>query len=222
MPSTVPVKVIESIPAELAIPKSATVTSSRSFSSRFAGFTSRCTIPCRWAASSAAAACSSHPSARPGGCAPSRRRRSSSEPPDEMLHHDERPPFPVAHVEDRDRAGLAREARSCERLPLEAFADPFIRGVVVGEHLDRNLATEQLVGGEVDVAHRAAAEPPGRAVARRQQFGLDSHPASGFPAVRTRKPSDPGQSSRKSLQRALLSGCPAVASGLDLPRPRPI
>src|SRR4029078_10534511 len=45
--------------------------------------------------------------------------------------------------------------------------------------------------------------------------------ATRFPSASSRKRPDLGQTSRKALHRALLSGCPAVASGLDLPRPRP-
>ena len=216
MPSTVPVSVIESIPAALAIPKSATRSSPRSFRSRFAGFTSRCTIPCRCAASRAGAACSSQASARAGGWAPSRAQAVLERAAGEVLHHDERPAFPFADVEDRDRSGLAGEARGGQRLALEALADPFVGGVAVGQHLDRDLAPEQLVGGEVDVAHRAAAEPPRGAVAGRQQLGVDGHrdpiPRKG----RTKT----GHASRKDLQRPLPSGCPAAASGQDPSRRR--
>ena len=186
MPSTVPVSVIESIPAALAIPKSATLTSPRSFSSRFAGFTSRCTIPCRCAASSAAAACSSHASAAGWRLSAVASQLVLERAAGEVLHDDERPAVPLADVEDGDRAGLAREARGGERLTLEALADPLVRGVAVGEHLDRHFAPEHLVGREVDVAHRAAPESSWRAVTRRQQLGVDSH-SRRFPHKRRPK-----------------------------------
>ena len=61
----------------------------------------------------------------------------------------------------------------------------------------------------------------GRVVAGRQQLGLDGHPRPVSPLAARRKLPDSRHSSRKALQRALLSGCPAVASGLDPPRRRP-
>src|SRR4029077_5225760 len=96
-------------------------------------------------------------------------------PAAEVLHDDERAPLPLADVEDRDRARLAGKTGRGQGLALEALANVVVHGVALGEHLDRHLAPEQLIGGEVDVAHRSTSEARGRVIARRQQLGLDAH-----------------------------------------------
>jgi hypothetical protein len=125
----VPVRVIESIPAELAIPKSATVTSSRSFNSRFRGL--------HVAVDDPVPVCGIERRGRLLEPPERARRRLGPVSPQpvleraagEVLHDYERPPFTLADVEDRDRAGLAGEARRGECLPLEALTDSLIRGV---------------------------------------------------------------------------------------------
>ena len=100
----------------------------------------------------------------------------------EVLHHDERPPAPVADVEDRDRARLARQPRRCEPLALEAFRDRRVGRIAVGEHLHDHLAPEGLVGRQIDVAHRTVADPARRAVTRRECLRVHCHSLRVFPS----------------------------------------
>jgi hypothetical protein len=81
VPTTVPASVKEPRSAALATPKSATLTRSSLSSRRFAGLTSRWTIPFAWAASSAAAACAEPVERAAERLRASRSRRSASEPP---------------------------------------------------------------------------------------------------------------------------------------------
>src|SRR3954451_1173252 len=108
-------------------------------------------------------------------------------PPGEVLHHDERATLPLADVEDRDRAGLAREPRGRQRLALEPLADRVVPRVALGEHLDRHLAAERRVGGQVDVAHGTAPDAFGRAVPRWQERSVHGHrdPVPRFAAPKT-------------------------------------
>ena len=101
----------------------------------------------------------------------------------EVLHHDERPPLPLADVEDRHGPGLARKPRRGQALALEPLPDAGIRRVAVGEQLDDDLPAENLVGRGVDVAHRSASDQARRAVPRGQNLRLHSH--------RDRIPADP-------------------------------
>ena len=65
--STPPVAVCwVSVPTALASPKSATLTRPSSAMRTFSGFTSRCTMPARWAAANAETTGSSSASARAG------------------------------------------------------------------------------------------------------------------------------------------------------------
>ena len=155
MPRTVPGSVSVSSPAADAIPKSLTWTLSPPSSSRFAGFTSRCTIPRAWAASSAPAVSESQLIAR------GRMERAGAQPVVhgaalEELHDDERRAVVLPDVEDRDDVPLARELRGGERLPLEASAHVLVARVTLGEHLDGDDAAEHRVGRAVDLAHPSA------------------------------------------------------------------
>ena len=155
MPITVPVFVRESIPAALAIPKSATCTLSAPSRSRFAGFTSRWTTPSACAASSAPAACSSQSRACPVWTRPSADavlERAAAE----VLHDDERAAFRLTDVEDRDDVRTTGEAGRGERLSGEPLADTRVLRMAVGEDLDGDDAAQQLVGRAVDLAHAAA------------------------------------------------------------------
>ncbi len=106
--------------------------------SRFAGLTSRWTMPFACAASSAEAASSSQPA--PAASAPAPRLSAVGDrAAAEVLHDDERPLVPLADVEDRDRRVLARQPRGRERLPLEALPHRGVLRVALREHLDRDL-----------------------------------------------------------------------------------
>ncbi len=101
-----------------------------------------------------------------------RRRPADAEPvlqrpAPEMLHDDERPPLPLADVEDRDRARLAREPGRGESLAGEPSPQGLVPRVLLGQHLDRDRPPEHLVLGAEDLAHAAVADPcrpevPGR------------------------------------------------------------
>ena len=79
----------------------------------------------------------------------------------EVLHHDVRAPLVLADVEDRDRVRRVREPRRRQRLAREAPADRLVVRVVLGQHLDRDVAAELGVLGAVDLAHAAARDPLG-------------------------------------------------------------
>ena len=178
MPTTVPASVSEPRPTALATPKSATLTRSSLSRSRFAGLTSRWTIPLACAASSAAAAWR-----EPLERAPDRLRAVAGEPigeraAGEVLHHDVRVAVVLADVEDRHRARRVREARGGERLAREARSDRFVVGVAVGEHLDRDDAREVGVLGAVDLAHAAVGDPLGVPVPRWQTAVVHGGPTA--------------------------------------------
>ena len=69
------------------------------------------------------------------------------------------------------------EARGELRLEQEAATEAVVVGELVREHLDRDLAAEVDVLGEVHGAHRAAAEQPLHAKARERRAGrkVDVH-----------------------------------------------
>ncbi len=103
----------------LASPKSATLTRPSSAISTFSGFTSRCTMPARWAAASAESTGSSTANARPGAIGASLAMRVAQRVAGDQLHHQEHGAVVVALVEHRDdvrvgepgrRPGLAHEA----------------------------------------------------------------------------------------------------------------
>ena len=69
-------------------------------------------------------------------------------------------------VEDRHDVRVARQPGRRERLAAEPTAERLVLGEACGEHLDRDLAAELLVGRPVDVGHAAAREQLRLAVAR--------------------------------------------------------
>jgi hypothetical protein len=93
----------------------------------------------------------------------------------EVLHDDERALVPLADVVDRDGVRLAREPRGRERLAHEATANRLVLRVALGEDLDGDGAAERRVGGAVDVAHAAVADPLRAAVALGQEVGIGLH-----------------------------------------------
>ena len=81
VPTTIPLWVSGTVSATRAIPKSVIFTIPSCPTSRLPGFTSRCTMPARCAASSAVAACSITSSVRSVGSRPSRARIAESGSP---------------------------------------------------------------------------------------------------------------------------------------------
>src|SRR5919106_1313145 len=76
-------------------------------------------------------------------------------PAGEVLHDDEGPAVPLAHVEDGDDVRLSGEPGRRERLPLEPAPEALIVRKALVEELDRHLAPELAVAGEIDLAHAA-------------------------------------------------------------------
>ena len=177
VPRIVPACVNDSMPDAVAIPKSATWTFPRPSRIRLPGLTSRWTTPASCAASSAEAASSSQPSTWRRRA---RARRALLEAAArEVLHHDQRAPVVLVDVEDRDDVGVAREASGRERLALEALPQPVVLRIALGQHLDRDVTTELLVGGAEDLAHAAAPDVLGVAVTGRKGVGRDGHARLG-------------------------------------------
>ena len=98
-------------------------------------------------------------------------------------------------------SGLTREPCGGECLALEPRADPVVGRVAVGEHLDRHLTAEQLVRGEVDVAHRAAPEPA-------RASGSEAGSSSVSTAIR--EPVSPRRGTRKRPNPAAIE--PKIAA----------
>ena len=71
----------------------------------------------------------------------------------------------LADVVDRHHVGVDGEARGGARLALEAPAGALVVGEVLGEHLDRHGAVEQLVLGLPDARHPAGGDVADDAVA---------------------------------------------------------
>ncbi len=82
----------------------------------------------------------------------------------EVLHRDVVGALGLAAVVDRDDVRVG-QAGGVLGLPPEPFDERVVARVPVVEDLDRDLAAELLVLGEVDVGHPAGAEPPEDAVA---------------------------------------------------------
>ena len=71
----------------------------------------------------------------------------------------------LADVEDRDDVRIAGDARGGARLAREALARRVVGDVAAREQLHGDDAAERRVGRAIDVAHRAARDPLGVAVA---------------------------------------------------------
>ena len=93
----------------------------------------------------------------------------------QVLHDDEGPLRVLADVEDRDDVWLSGQPRRRQRFAREPLADRIVARIALGEHLDRDRAPERRIGCAVDLAHASARDALGRAVARREDFGIDWH-----------------------------------------------
>ena len=82
----------------------------------------------------------------------------------EELHRDVVGALGVAAVEDRDDVRVV-EAGRVLRLAPESLHELLVGGVALVQHLQRHLAAELLVLGEVHVGHPAGAEPAADQVA---------------------------------------------------------
>ena len=91
----------------------------------------------------------------------------------QVLHHDVGTAVPLADVEDRDDVRMTGKARRRQRFALEAAAHLGVAREALGENLDRHLATELAVVGEVDIAHPAAADSLAVLVARGKNGRFD-------------------------------------------------
>ncbi|PSK61711.1 hypothetical protein B0E53_06392 [Micromonospora sp. MH33] len=81
VPSTMCAAVMPAMVLARAIPKSTSTTEPSRLTSRLPGFTSRCTIPARWAACSACAACATTDMVDAGSSRPARRIQVTSGSP---------------------------------------------------------------------------------------------------------------------------------------------
>jgi hypothetical protein len=99
---------------------------------------------------------------------PPRREAVGDRAAGHVLHDDERAALGLTHVVDRDNMCLAGEPGGRKRLPREPRAELRIGGHVREEHLDRDVATEDGVGGAVDLAHPALADLEGVVVTVRK------------------------------------------------------
>ena len=97
----------------------------------------------------------------------------------EVLHDDERPVVPLADVEDRDRVRLPGETRRGQRLPREPAAQRVVARIPLGQDLDGNGSSEDLVLGAKDLAHAAVPDPGRVAIARRQELVRGRHARHG-------------------------------------------
>ena len=93
----------------------------------------------------------------------------------EVLHDDERPVVPLADVEDGDRIRLAGETRGGQRLSREPAAQRVVARVPLGQDLDGDGSSEDLVLGAEDLAHAAVPDPGRVAIAGRQELVLGRH-----------------------------------------------
>ena len=93
----------------------------------------------------------------------------------------------LADVEDRDHVRLARQPRGRQRLPREPLAHLVLAREALGEELHRDVAAEHLVERPEDLAHAAAADELGVAVARRKDVDPDGHDPGPVAAARGRK-----------------------------------
>ena len=74
----------------------------------------------------------------------------------EQLHHDERPPFPLTDVVDRDDMGVTGKPRRGKRLPLE----PPAARLVVGESLRQHFHGDTAIQLQVQEAAKTSPIPP--------------------------------------------------------------
>ena len=231
MPSTLPVSVSDVSPAALAIPKSATRISPSVVSRRLAGLTSRWTTPRAWAASSAAPACSSQRSVSPAG-RPRLSRRSATVPPrtSSMTMYGRSFHSPTSKIVTACGSLERRAAASASRVKRARSAG--VVRVALGEHLDRDVATERRVAGLVDLAHAAARERLDRRVAGREDvLEAFESPCSPGSSAR-RRSSNPsreeqpllrlgraGHVERPSPSRRPRAGAACCAPSGDVPGP---
>ena len=170
-----PARVSVSWLAARAMPKSETRIVSSAARRRFAGLTSRWTIPRACATSSAAPASSSQRSV----CSCSGRAGPEAlgeRAPGRVLHDDEGEPVLVlADVVDRDDERLARQARRHLSLAHEAGLELLVLAVALGQHLDRHRATEDPVLRPNDVSHAAVRDRLPVCVARRKRGPIPRH-----------------------------------------------
>ena len=135
-----------------------------------------------------------------------------------VLHDDERKAVGgLADVVDRDDVRLARERRGRARLPEEALAELVLPRVALREHLDRDGATEPLVGGAIDVAHPAVRDELLHGVAGRERGPRRRH-RRGFPLWPAGEPSAVRQRRRQRASSATTSRRSAASSALPAAR----
>ena len=102
--------------------------------------------------------------ARSGGSGPSAWMTCLSVRPWQVLHGDIRPAVGLAAVVHGDDVGVV-EARRGLRLAPEALDELAVVGIAVGHDLERDLAAETRILGEVDGRHPADAQAAEYAVA---------------------------------------------------------
>ncbi len=148
----------------------------------FPGFTSRWTSPAAWAASSAAAACE----IRDDGAVRLQSRFAAQQPLEigalHVPHRDVQDAVGLARVVDRDDVRVV-EAGGDLGLADEALPERVIIGELGTEDLQRDLAAQPDVLGQVDDRHPTAADHPHHAMPRE----LGSRPADRSYAVHGRR-----------------------------------
>ena len=113
--------------------------------------------------------------------------------PVQVLHRDVRRAHGLAAVVDRDDVGMP-QAGGRGRLTPEPLDEARVAGVAVGQDLDRHLAPERLVGGEVHVGHAARSELALDQVAAVEELadeGEGAHEAATLPRLSPGTPRSP-------------------------------
>ena len=151
-----PVSVMSEAPAR-AIPKSVTLTWSLSSTITLWGLRSRWMTPRRCAKRAAFSIWIVRSIARFVSSGASSRIRRLSVRPSQILHRDVVGALEAAAIEDADDVRML-ERRGRLRLPAEALDEARILGEAAVQQLERNLAVELLVLGQVDVRHAAGTQ----------------------------------------------------------------
>ena len=149
--------------AARARPKSATLTRPSSVRMTFSGFTSRCTMPAACAAASASSVGSTTSSASPGREHAELAEHLAQAAALQVLHGEVEQPVVLALVEDGDDTGV-RQPRRRPCLPDEPRRELRVVGEVPVHDLERDVAVEAAVEGEVDGGHATARDARGHGV----------------------------------------------------------
>ncbi len=184
----------------MARPKSSTLTISRPLARRarktLSGLRSRWMMPasCAWASASAMA--TPMAAARAAGTGPRRGHVRQAVPVEQLHDEEEQPVVGLAEVGDAD-AVVVIEARGRARLAVEARDRLGVGGQLGAQDLHRHRLVHERVGGAVDGAHAALAEPLDQPIAAAEHATDQADRPSGRSGRRSRGWAQTGRSPRR-------------------------